>query len=568
MSPSLTSRPKLNAAAYAFLLISLVQSFLNISLDARLIHRLLSLPDAESAHIMYNSGLIAIQAVALLLVAVTLYARSQALAIAATVVDLLLIILQAAQLAQTGVEALQAAGVSTLVLGSAAKLLLAWRCLHFGRHVPRIIDTDNLRARRIILFQQLLLSLVIVAACVFLQMCLQLASSGAQMQCIVALFICVSTLGLCLFAAAYELWSLMNSCVVIFVIVAPAYFIYKLVTVNQVLFIPSDAGRHYLTVLLAMLLVLDVMLIIASLLVAHTFDTSRCEHVRRFRTLTQSEGDPGTLINNISYIAKSEPASHGFSDMMNSTKRSLKESLLRAFFSGLSVPTDMHVEQKHASHTLKLKVPPMPEPVSPRQPPAAVCSPTNSTLSDQSIPEIPSVSERMSHASEQHGFASPAPAMLMRRLPMPRISALVLSIEELNMHSSNWSPSTNHPLSHEITGAVTSPAASWSLVSSISIRDSTSTAGIKSPVRTIPSPSKPNHGSSAAAAAAAAAVADTSNSREDPYKARRACYSLDGVSIAHGTMRSILSTATSADDNSVGIGSCSRATILNEGFDP
>ncbi|KAJ2451468.1 hypothetical protein EV183_003602 [Coemansia sp. RSA 2336] len=564
MSSSLASRPKLNAAAYTFLLISLVQSLLNISLDARLIHRLLSLSDSESAHIMYNSGLIAIQAIALLLVAVALYARSQALVITATAVDLLLIILQAAQLAQTGVEALQAAGISTLVLGSAAKLLLAWRCLHFGRNAPRIIDTNNLRARRIILFQQLLLSLVVVAACVFLQMCLQLASAGAQMQCIVALFVCASTLGLCLFAAAYELWSLMNSCVVIFVIVAPAYFIYKLVTVTQVVFIPSDAGRHYLTVLFAMLLVLDVMLIIASLLVAHTFDKRRCEHVRRFRTLAPSEGDPGTLINNLSYIAKSEPASHGFSDMMNSTKRSLKESLLRAFFSGSSVSADVHVEQKHTSHTLKLKVPPMPEPASPRQPPAAACSPTNSALSDQSIPEIPSMSERMSHASEQHGFASPAPAMMMRRLPMPRISALVLSIEELNMHSSSWSPRTNHPLAHELVGDVTSPAASWSLVSSISIRDSTSTAGIKSPVRSIPSPSKLNHGS---LAAAAVAVAGAVNSCEDPCKARRACYSLDGVSIAHGTMRSILSTATSADDNSVGIGSCSRATILNEGFD-
>ncbi|KAJ2842086.1 hypothetical protein IWW36_006038 [Coemansia brasiliensis] len=204
----------------------------------------------------------------------------------------------------------------------------------------------------------------------------------------------------------------------------------------------------------------------------------------------------------------------------------------------------------------------MPVLASPRQPPVAVCSPTNSTLSEQSIPEIPSMSERMSHASEQHGFSSPAPAMLMRRLPMPRISALVLSIEELNIHSSNLSLSANHPLSHEIAGgAITSPAASWSLVSSISIRDSTSTAGIKSPIRTIPSPNNYNHASSAAAA-------DTSNNCENVHKSRRACYSLDSVSIAHvGTMRSILSTATSADDNSVGIGSCSRATILNEGFD-
>ncbi|KAJ2843685.1 hypothetical protein IWW36_005469, partial [Coemansia brasiliensis] len=281
---------------------------------------------------MYNAGLIGIQVVTLLLAAATLYARSQPLAITATAVDLLLIILQAAQLAQAGVEALQAAGISTLILGSAAKLLLAWRCLNFGRRVPRIIDIESLRVRRMLLFQQLLLSLVVVAACVFLQMCLQLASAGAQMQCIVALFVCVSTLGLCLFAAVYELWSLMNSCVVIFVIVAPAYFIYKLVTVNRFLFISSNAGRHYLTILLAMLLVLDVALIIVSLLVAHTFDRRRCEHVHRFRTLAQSEADPGTLTNN-SHIAKSEPASHGFSDMMNSTKRSLKESLLRAFFS-------------------------------------------------------------------------------------------------------------------------------------------------------------------------------------------------------------------------------------------
>ncbi|KAJ2305759.1 hypothetical protein IWW55_001770, partial [Coemansia sp. RSA 2706] len=543
---------------------------LTIALEASLIRRLQTQPHAASAQIMYDGGLIGAQAVALVLVCVALHVRSGPLAAATTALDILLVVFLAAQLAQTGVvdlETLHAAAVSVLVLGSAAKVWLTWRHLKkdFGWQVYRALGAD-LGLQRMFFFRQLLLSLVTVAACLFVQLWLQLVVAGSTWPLLViALIACVVALSMCLLSAIRELRRLMYACATAFGTVVPALLIYKLVAINRWSFSASndddDAGRRYTVLLVVILLALDVALVVTSLIVAHTFGRGLCERLYRFHILARGDVDP-VSISHMSDTVKSNSSFQTLSALMDSTKRSIKESsvLFRAFFSGLDVPDVLEADRSQSVCSLPSEVhrsqSSAPTLANPRMPEAAALSAVDASL-EQSIPEIvPSASERSSHISAVQGLPSPVSSSSVERLPTPRISALVLSIEELNMINGELVVCSSHPSTRVLSGAAVSPAASWSFVSSISIRDSTSTAGIKSPTRIIPpieTARSSIHKSHAVRAAS---------------PGRRSCCSENDASISYAELqRSVLSVATSADDSSVEFGSRSRATMLNQGFD-
>ncbi|KAJ2356181.1 hypothetical protein GGF43_002238 [Coemansia sp. RSA 2618] len=579
LTSSLLRGGKWSVAAFAFLTIAVVQTALNIALEATLIHKLQTHSELAQAHIIYDGGFISAQIAALALAFMALYVRSEPLATAATALDILLVVLQAAQLAQTGAlhtEALQAVVICALVLGSAAKAWLTWRQLkkEFGWQVYRALGAD-LRMRRMFFCQQLLLALVIVAAFLLLQLWLQLAA-GAWMCVVAAVAASAFVLSLCLFAAVQELLWLMRGCVAVFVATA-AFFIYKLVDINRRL--PSgNTSRQYTTLFLVMLLILDVALIVVSLVVAHAFGRGLRERLRRFQILARGDVDLDAIPRDDPCAAKPGAAGQAFSEMLISTVRSLKESpdTFRAFFSGLDVPDNVDLDRTMSVCSLSLEPgkiqPSVPTLASPQQIYNGTTSP------EQSIPDIPSASERSSHISR------------LQVLPTPRISALVLSIGELNMiNGEGFSIINDDPElpieelnmvngelvvcrthTREFSGVASSPAASWSLVSSISFRDSTSTAGIKSPTRSIPPAEKVRAvpGFTYANSRAPFATLQGPKPLRFVKHGRRFCRSEDGTSVAHiSALRSALSVATSVDDSSVEFGSRSRATMLNEGFD-
>ncbi|KAJ2501209.1 hypothetical protein GGH96_002130 [Coemansia sp. RSA 1972] len=583
LTSSLMRGGKWSSASLAFLFIAVVQAALNIALEACLIHKLHGRFDFTLAHTTFDSGFICAQVGALMLAVMALHVRSEPLATAATALDILLVVFQAAQLAQTGVlhvEVLQAVGICALVLGSAAKAWLTCRRLkkEFGWQVCRALGAD-LGMQRMFFCQQLLLALVIVAAFLLLQLWLQLAA-GAWINIVASLVASAIVLGMCLFAAVQELCWLMYSCVATFT-AAGSFFVYKLVDISRrVQTGDDDAGLHYVTLLLAMLLVLDVALITIALVVVHAFGRGLRERLRRFQILARGEVDLDAIPRNDPCTAQTDTEST-FSDIMVSTIRSLKDSpmMFRAFFSGLDMPEGADMDyimsvcslpsETSKGHTLETSKSQSTAPtLASLQLSSASLGPFDfSSMSpEQSIDDIPSASERSSHMPVPQGLVLSAPAASVEWKPIPRISALVLSIEELNTFNDDLV--AGRPLTHEFLGAAaTSPAASWSLVSSISFRDSTSTAGIKSPTHSIPTDEKACNVQAVNSVDECALHATIQRPQALHINSRRACRSEDSTSIVRTmVMQSMYSTATSSDDSSIDTGSRSRATMLNESF--
>ncbi|KAJ2485025.1 hypothetical protein EV174_002011 [Coemansia sp. RSA 2320] len=113
-------------ASQLFLAIAVGQAIVNVSLESYFISRLRghqpSLPYQSSLYIVYDSGFIAAQAFALALSYAALHIRSEPLVTAATVFDLLLLLFQAAQLAQAG-SSLGVVGLQVVSMVVLAELL-------------------------------------------------------------------------------------------------------------------------------------------------------------------------------------------------------------------------------------------------------------------------------------------------------------------------------------------------------------------------------------------------------------------------------------------------------------
>ncbi|KAJ2683522.1 hypothetical protein IWW39_005453 [Coemansia spiralis] len=361
-------------ASQIFLAIAACQAIVNISLESCFISRLRShqpeISHQTSLYIVYDSGFIAAQLFAFLLSYAALHVRSEPLVTAATAFDLLLLLTQAAQLAQTGpmlgMAALQAISIAVLAVGGLGKTWLVWRQLkkQFGWQVYRALGAD-LKMQRMFYYHQILLSLATLAAFFFLELWLQLATitkqtngrEGGWMLNIIILFVCAVVLCMCLFAAVQELLWLMYGSVGVLA-VSPAFFIYKLVVVNRHVAVDEvdayAAGRKYMTFFLVIILLLDIALTAVSLVVARTFGKGLRQRLRHFQILARGEVDLETMSragpsvqmsvsSSMADVPPTQPVSPlGLTMMLTGAKSSLKESSLhfRALFSGLDLPSN------------------------------------------------------------------------------------------------------------------------------------------------------------------------------------------------------------------------------------
>ncbi|KAI7828407.1 hypothetical protein BX661DRAFT_13885 [Kickxella alabastrina] len=370
-----------------FISISAIQTVANIAFEAYFISRLNRQTDTSNQtqlYIVYDSGFIAAQIFAFILTYSALHVRSEPLVTAATAFDMLLVLFQVAQITQTGALlgtiAMQAVSISILALGFAGKVWLVWSYLkkEFGWQVYRALGAD-LKMQRIFFFHQILLSLVTLAAFLFLELWMQLATitvqshgseGGGWAQNILILFVCTGVLCMALFSAVQEFCWLMYGCIAVFVI-SPAFFICKLVTVNRHRAVSDGedvyaGGRKYMTFILTLLLILDIALVAISFVVSRTFGKGLRQRLRQFQILNRGEVDlelvsrPDPATNPTTGSDSGEkpnqdgegsPAStigHGFSGLMNTAKSSIRESplLFRAFFSGLeaidTIPKSCH----------------------------------------------------------------------------------------------------------------------------------------------------------------------------------------------------------------------------------
>ncbi|KAJ2508820.1 hypothetical protein IWW47_000403 [Coemansia sp. RSA 2052] len=362
-------------ASQIFLAIAACQAIINIAIEGYFISRLRSHDQQDASHqtslyIVYDSGFIAAQMFAFLLSYAALHVCSEPLVTTATVFDLLLLLIQVAQLAQIGpqlgIAALQAVSIAVLAVGGIGKAWLVWRELkkQFGWQVYRALGAD-FKMQRMFYYHQILLSLATLAAFFFLELWLQLATiakqtggrEGGWAQNIIILFLCAVVLCMCLFAAVQELPWLMCGCVGVLA-VAPAFFIYKLVVVNRHAAAGTEdayaAGRTYMTFFLVILLLLDIALTAISLVVARTFGKGLRQRLRHFQILARGEVDLETMSragpskqpsasSSMANVPPTQPVSvHGFTTLLTSAKSSLRESPLHfcALFSGLGVPGD------------------------------------------------------------------------------------------------------------------------------------------------------------------------------------------------------------------------------------
>ncbi|KAJ2776705.1 hypothetical protein H4R18_005533 [Coemansia javaensis] len=354
--------------ARAFLAAAAAQAAAGVALEAALMARA-----GGALQLVHGAGLVAVQAAALLLAAAAMCVRSEALTTTAAALDVLLLALRAALLLQPGARAsaaaLHACAIAALALGGAAKAWLAWRHLRrdFGWQMFRALGAD-LRMRRMLVCQQLLLSLAVLAALLFLHVWVQLAGiaaltgAGALGWVLSAALLAavVAVLCACLAAAVRELRWLMYACAALFA-AAPAPMVYMLVVVATRWRLARPAGAvhaacyKYMALLLAALLALDIALALASLAVARTFGKGLKERLRHFQDLARQDIDleaataPGTLGPHApsaaaeDYLAKPaparQPASGALARALASTRGSLWESsvLFRAFFFGLDV---------------------------------------------------------------------------------------------------------------------------------------------------------------------------------------------------------------------------------------
>ncbi|KAJ2881994.1 hypothetical protein IWW38_005719, partial [Coemansia aciculifera] len=167
-------------AAQIFLAIAAGQAVVNISLEGYFISRLRNRDQQDVLHktslyIVYDSGFIAAQVFSFLLSYAALHVCSEPLVTTAAVFDLLLLLIQIAQLAQVGsqlgIAALQAVSIVVLAIGGLGKAWLVWRQLkkQFGWQVYRALGAD-LKMQRMFHYHQILLSLTTLAAFFFLEL--------------------------------------------------------------------------------------------------------------------------------------------------------------------------------------------------------------------------------------------------------------------------------------------------------------------------------------------------------------------------------------------------------------
>lgn len=358
-------------AAIVFFGIVGVQAIINISLASYLISCLATSGSSSSSskslkyslYIVYHSGFIVAQVFSLVLAGSALHFRSGPLISAATAFDLLLLAFQIAQIVQTRallhVVAIQATSIVVLVLGCVGKVWVAYRYLQreFGWQVYRALGAD-LKMQRMFLWHQVLLTLAIVYAFLFLEQWLQLVTitvqthgvEGSWVENILVIMVCGVLLCINVFSAIQEFQWLMYGCVVVWVS-APTYFIYKLAIINsgQGVYL---AGRKYLTFFLVLLLVLDMVLAVVSVIVAQTFGKGLRQRLRQFQILSRKEVDleaivatataTTTIASSLSSIHETKETHGLFSSFITSAKSTLKESsvIFSTYYSGLRVRKD------------------------------------------------------------------------------------------------------------------------------------------------------------------------------------------------------------------------------------
>ncbi|KAJ2110057.1 hypothetical protein IW146_006077 [Coemansia sp. RSA 922] len=602
-------------ASQVFLVIAACQAIINISLESCFISRLRSYqPDISnqtSLYIVYDSGFIAAQIFAFILSYAALHVRSEPLITAATAFDLLLLLIQAAQLAQTGpmlgMAALQAISITVLAIGGIGKTWLVWRQLkkQFGWQVYRALGAD-LKMQRMFYYHQILLSLATLAAFFFLELWLQLATitkqtsgrEGGWMQNIIILFVCAVVLCMCLFAAVQELLWLMYGSVGVLAI-SPAFFIYKLVVVNR--HVAADevdayaASRKYMTFFLVILLLLDIAMTAISLVVARTFGKGLRQRLRHFQILARGEVDLETMSragpsaqlsvsSSMADVPPTQPVSpYGFATILTSAKSSLKESSLhfRALFSGLDLPSDRDtVRSQHRASVGKWE-----------QETPGLANPQLFNIFDSPTSSMSCVAPQGLGASSLRSGSekclSPPPRVQSKRAQPSSIASsssmqfgsrstahgtFVLSAEELDTINGS---SLSAPLA---TTLPTAQAFSWSALAQAGPPTSVAVSSWSPPLREVTDICARELAQTGDYASDCALY----NTLQEPLGLRIAnpdSMSDDGADSAGvngsravlapqlDTIRSVISEATSADA-SVGIAQGSLAAIIEEGFDP
>ncbi|ORX67879.1 hypothetical protein DL89DRAFT_294421 [Linderina pennispora] len=281
-----------SAAATGFMAVCLVQATVNIAFSAHFIARLRAqAPDSQ--YIVYDSGCIAAQVFAAALAYGGLHVRSFPLVTTATAFDVVLAVFRAAQLAQAhmGVAGMQAASIAVTLVGCAAKAYVESRWLRreFGWQVYRALGADR-AMQRMFLLHQVLLSVSILGAAVFVEFWLLVAVAQADgwLRNVFILVLAAVLITMVLFAAVQELPWVMRACAAV-LIATPVYFIYMLVAVNRQE--RYRGGRKYLSVMLTVLVLLDSALAMLCIAVCRTFNRGLRQRLRRFQIMARGEVD-------------------------------------------------------------------------------------------------------------------------------------------------------------------------------------------------------------------------------------------------------------------------------------
>ncbi|KAJ1914283.1 hypothetical protein H4219_004867 [Mycoemilia scoparia] len=277
---------------------------------------------------IYGVGFLIGQLFSLLMGINALRTRNIALITSTVVFDLALLIYAITQAAQTA-KILPVAAQVVLVLVVAGcmsgKGWLVYRSLRseFGWRIYRALGA-NVALRRIFAFQQALLSVLFLDGFFFFTLWLQLvavvvqqkgSNGGEIVQMVFLLLISGVLVGLTAFSVTNEMVWVMWGCIVGYGL-APIYFIYKLVAVNQkpnpirpdwqIAYDVYKSSHVYLSIFLVILLVFDIGTGILCFFVQKNFGHGLRERFKELQVVSRGEVDLEGVVNEKGTVGPTE----------------------------------------------------------------------------------------------------------------------------------------------------------------------------------------------------------------------------------------------------------------------